>query len=125
VALKLMYNFMHPWSEGMTDFYIQIDHDKSKQGKFVADNKFPHQGKFSWVVLYDKNIEAGVISKASGDDVLLFLWDREVYKKCYLCSFYGKTIKSGKKISYQMITAFFKASIDTWLKIAQEKAQHL
>lgn len=125
IALKLMYNFMHPWSEEMTDFYIQINGEKSKQGTFAADNKFPHQDKFTWVAIYDKNIEAGVVSKASGDDVLLFLWDRGVYKKCYLCSFFGKTMKSGEDVSYSMTTDFFKASPDAWLDVAKEKASQL
>ncbi|MFA6176149.1 MAG: hypothetical protein WC765_06195 [Phycisphaerae bacterium] len=123
--LKLMYNFMHPWSDQMTDYYIQVKEAVSKQGKFTTDEKFSHQDPFIWVALYNANIGAGIVSKAAGEDVRLFLWDRKQYKKTYLCSFYRKTMPAGKEVTYKMKTDFFKESPDGWLNAAKEKANQL
>ncbi|MFA7230009.1 MAG: hypothetical protein WC071_01945 [Victivallaceae bacterium] len=123
--LKLMYNFMHPWSEKMTDYYIQIKDNDDKQGEFKTDEKFPHQGKFKWISLYDKNIQAGIVSKATGDDISCFLWDRKNYKKVYLCAFYRKTMIAGQETSHTMTTAFFKSTPTDWIKTAKELADKL
>ncbi|MFA6176813.1 MAG: hypothetical protein WC765_09580 [Phycisphaerae bacterium] len=121
--LNLMYNFMHPWSDQMTDYYIQVNEGVPKQGKFLADDKFPHQNPFIWVALYNANTGAGIVSKAAGEDVRLFLWDRKQYKKTYLCSFYRKTMPAGQEVSYKMTTDFFKSPQPDWPKVAEEKAR--
>jgi hypothetical protein len=123
--LKLMYNFMHPWSEKMTDYYIQIKDNEVKQGEFKTDEKFPHQGKFKWIALYDKNIQTGIVSKAAGDDISCFLWDRKYYKKVYLCAFFRKTMNAGQETSHTMITDFFKAPPAGWVNTAKEIADKL
>ena len=123
--LKLMYNFMHPWSEKMTDYYIQVNDNEVKQGEFKTDEKFPYQGKFKWVSLYDKNIQTGIVSKATGDDISCFLWDRKQYKKIYLCAFYRKTMNAGQETSHAMTTDFFKSSPADWMKTARETADRL
>ncbi len=125
VPLKLMYNFMHPWSEKMTDYYIQVNDNEVKQGEFKTNEKFPHQGKFKWVSVYDKNIQTGIVSKATGDDISCFLWDRKYYKKVYLCSFFRKTMNAGQEVTYQMTTDFFKSVPADWLKTAKETANKL
>ena len=118
--LKLMYNFMHPWSEEMTDYYIQVRDGESKQGVFKTDNKFPHEGKFIWVALYNASNNAGVVSKCTGDEALLFLWDRKQYKKTYMCSFLRKTMNDGQETYYKMITDFFKSPSSDWIKTAKD-----
>lgn len=124
--LTLMYNFMHPWSEKMTDYYIQIKPEKSKQGKFKTNNKFPYMGKFSWVALFNKANQTGVVSKfVKSDKAILVLWDRKQYKKTYLCSFRKKTMATSQKAHYKMVTAFFKSPADNWLKTAKTTADKL
>lgn len=123
--LKLMYNFMHPWSEKMTDYYIQVSENEIKQGEFKTDGKFPHQSKFKWIAVYDKNIQTGIVSKASGNDIRCFLWDRANYKKIYLCSFLGKVMYADQQASYSMVTDFFTSSPTDWTKAAQEIAKEL
>lgn len=119
--LDLIYNFMHPWSEKMTDYYIQISDDKWIKNKFKADNSFPYTGNFSWIALYCQDKNAGVVSKlAPGNDAVIFLWDRSQYKKTYLCSFLKKDIDAGEKAVYRMSTAFFRAEPRVW----QEKARN-
>ena len=118
-SLKLMYNFMHPWSEKITDYYIQISKTKSKQGKFKTDNTFPYRGKFIWLTLYNSKNNAGVVSKFAGDKAILFLWDRKQYKKAYLCSFLKKTMQAKQISSYSMTTAFFSAPAEEWIKSAK------
>ena len=125
-SLNLMYNFMHPWSEEMTDYYIQIKDDKLQQGEFKTDDKFPYEGKFIWIALYNKNNHAGVVSKFTGqDDAILFLWDRKQYKKTYLCSFLKKTMSTSQSVSYNLSTAFFESAPETWIKTAKNIADKL
>jgi hypothetical protein len=123
--LALMYNFMHPWSEKMTDYYVQTSDNKSKQGAFKTDNTFSYTGKFTWVSLYNKGNNAGIVSKAEAEDSVLFLWDRKQYKKCYLCSFKEKDLPAEQDISYKMTTAFFISSPEEWLETAKDCAKNL
>jgi len=125
-SLNLMYNFMHPWSEKMTDYYIQIKNNESQQGEFKTDDKFPYEGKFVWISLYNRNNQSGVVSKfTGGDDVVLFLWDRKQYKKTYLCSFLKKTMSAGHSVNYNFSTAFFESPSEDWIKMAKNIADTL
>ncbi len=124
--LKLMYNFMHPWSEQMTDYYILTAQNKSRQGTFKTNNKFPYQGKFIWAALYNSHNQTGVVSKlTAGNAAILFLWDRKQYKKTYLCSFLKKTFRISDKPSYSMTTAFFQAPVKNWQEAAVKTANQL
>lgn len=125
IQLNRMYNFMHPWSEEMTDYHIMIAKDKTKQGEFKTDDTFPYDGNFIWVALYNKKNHVGVVSKFTGDTANLLLWDRKQYKKTYLSSFVKSTFVAGQIANYKMITAFFVAPPDEWLKIAEETASQL
>jgi hypothetical protein len=117
--LNLMYNFMHPWSSQMTNYYIETASGNAQEGNFKTDNKFPYRGKFSWVALYNNNNHAGVVSKLTKGNAVLFLWDRKYYKKTYLCSFIKKTLHSGKAAEYGMVTAFFLSPAGKWHNAAK------
>lgn len=119
--LELMYNFMHPWSRQLTDYYVQVTDDKSESGTFKADGSFPFRGPAQWITLYDNARNIGIISKASGDAGSILLWDRGSNKKTYLRSLERQSIKAGEVYSYKMVTDFYRAASADW----QEKAKSL
>ncbi len=118
--LVLMYNFMHPWNRKLTNFYVQVNKDKSANGSFTANGSFIYDGPAQWITLFDTVNNIGVVSKASGDSADILLWDRRGNKKIYLRALKNDTMQVGKNYSYGMETEFYRASAGTWVKKAEQ-----
>jgi hypothetical protein len=53
-------------------------------------------------------------------------WDiDEVYRKHYFVTFKGQTIPVGEKFRYEVITAPFAATLETWKAEARQLARQL
>lgn len=112
--LALMYNFMHPWNRRLTNYYVQVNKDKAKEGMFKADSGFPYEGSAQWLTFYDMVNNIGVVSKYSGDPAIIRIWDRTGNKKIYLQAFKNETMEAGKTYSYGAETDFYRASPADW-----------
>lgn len=119
--LMVMYNFMQTWNRKLTDYYVQVNKDKSASGTFMADASFPYEGPMQWITLYDTLNNIGIVSKTSGAPSTIRLWDRVGNKKIYPQALKDDTMNAGEVYSYSMQTSFYRASPTGW----QDKAKNV
>ncbi len=112
VKVNFLYPFMHPWSTRFTDYYGIGENGSTVSLKFKSDGSFPNRNYLDCGVWYDEKSGIGVaslITPESGEKSLSrFLWDRQNYRKDYLCDYSHAVFPAGHTAIYTSHTAFFR-----------------
>ena len=123
----LLYNFMHPWTTEMDEFIAESPDAARETGNFDGDGKFKYNKEMKWVAVYSRNLKACAVSRLVENDCpsksIVMLWDKPPsYRKFYLRSFAGETLKKDTPVHLHLRTSFLECQPADWQKAAENFA---
>lgn len=118
-AVKLVYHFMHPWTDTATEYVAELLDGSRVEGEFNGDKSQKIDKATRWSAIYDgpsgKGAVTCVVEAPSDDDWRTRYWDvPDRYRKHYLATFLNKTIPADKQYRYRAIIVPFEAAQGEW-----------
>ena len=130
VKIAFVYDFMHPWTIEMDRYAAETDDGKEENGTFIGDGKFKVNKGFNWTAFYSASLNMGTvlrkIENSSPGKSIIMLWDKPpTYRKFYLRSSAGETLKKGAVYKLALKTGFFESQPEEWLSVVKKTADNL
>jgi hypothetical protein len=127
--LGLVFNFMHPWTVGMTHFLAKPSGANEAKGMFTTCGNRLVNKEMDWVVFFNTTNQTGVAmlltDKADRGGAVMQLWDVAPYRKFYLACFTNQVFPKGYTANYRMRLGFFTAEKEHWQTEARKAVTRL
>lgn len=126
----VIYHFMHPWVDSMTEFLAVLVDGTKVAGAFDGDGKMKVDMPTRWSAVYEPTLGKGavtyVLDVPEGKQWRTWYWDKPPsYRKHYLVTFQNDTVPAGEEFYYRIVTAPFTAELEEWKMKAQMVADML